>query len=218
MANDKNTPRPRVRMDATERREQLIGVGRTVFAERGFQAASVEEIAERADVSKPLVYEHFGGKEGLYAVVVDREITLLLWMISSALEEAVPPREAVEQAALAFLTYIEEHREGFQVLVRDAPIGSSTGTLPGLLGDVAAKASTLLASEFKRRGYDAKMAPLYARGLVGMVALVGQWWLDVGKPRREQVVAHVVNLAWNGLKDLDPKPAPPQPRRTPPAT
>ena len=62
-----------MRMSGRERREQLISVGRTLFADKGFEAVSVEEIASTAGVSKPVVYEHFGGKEGLYAVVVDRE-------------------------------------------------------------------------------------------------------------------------------------------------
>ena len=61
-------------MSGFARREQLVAVGRSLFAEKGFGATSVEEIAARAKVSKPVVYEHFGGKEGLYAVVVDREV------------------------------------------------------------------------------------------------------------------------------------------------
>ena len=62
------------RMTALQRREQLIRVGRALFASKGFEAVSVEEIAANAKVSKPIVYEHFGGKEGLYAVIVDREM------------------------------------------------------------------------------------------------------------------------------------------------
>ena len=65
-------------MTGRERREQLIGIGRKLFAEKGFEGTTVEEIAAQAGVSKPVVYEHFGGKEGLYAVVVDREIQALL--------------------------------------------------------------------------------------------------------------------------------------------
>ena len=72
-------------MSGTERREQLVGVGRSVFAARGFEAATVEEIAAKAGVSKPVVYEHFGGKEGLYAVVVDREMASLLAGVTAAL-------------------------------------------------------------------------------------------------------------------------------------
>lgn len=192
-------------MTGKERREQLIGVARAVFAERGFEAASIEEIAERAAVSKPVVYEHFGGKEGLYAVVVDREVGHLLGLIAVALE-ADHPRLAVEQAATAFLAYIEQHQEGFRILVRDAPVGTSTGTLPSIIRDIAANAESLLAAEFAQRGYDPNVAPLYARALVGMVALVGEWWLDVGTPQRQEVAAHLANLAWNGLKALDPQP------------
>ena len=72
---ENGAPRGRsTRMTGKERREQLVLVGRRVFAEKGFDMTAVEEIASRAKVSKPIVYEHFGGKEGLYAVVVDREI------------------------------------------------------------------------------------------------------------------------------------------------
>ena len=81
-------PRPerpaRPRMKGPQRREQLLLVGRRLFAEKGFEATSVEEIASKANVSKPVVYEHFGGKEGLYAVVVDREIQALLGAVTSA--------------------------------------------------------------------------------------------------------------------------------------
>src|SRR5918992_5071277 len=93
-----------VRMTGQQRRAQLIEVGRSVFAEKGFEAASIEEIASRAKVSKPIVYEHFNSKEGLYAVVVDREVGELVGRITASLE-AGHPRERVLQAALAFLTY-----------------------------------------------------------------------------------------------------------------
>ena len=57
-----------------------------------------------------------------------------------------------------------------------------------------------------RSGISTKWAPLYSQMLVGMVAQTGQWWLDVRKPRKEEVVAHLVNLAWNGLGQLEAKP------------
>ena len=75
----------RSRMTGPQRREQLLEVGRKLFADKGFEGTSVEEIAAKAGVSKPVVYEHLGGKEGLYAVVVDREIRTLLDGINVAL-------------------------------------------------------------------------------------------------------------------------------------
>jgi AcrR family transcriptional regulator len=193
----------RVRMTAQERREQLVGVGRSVFAERGYEASSVEEIAERAGVSKPVVYQHFGGKEGLYAVVVDREVRRLSDSITSCFD-AVTPRLVAIGSADAFLTYIEEHEEGFRVLVRDAPTPLTGGSFATVLADVAARCERLLVDEFGDRGFDEATAPMYARMMVGAVALVGEWWLDVRKPAREVVAAHVVNLLWNGLSQLEP--------------
>jgi AcrR family transcriptional regulator len=191
-------------MTAGQRREQLLDVGRELFAEKGYGAASIEEIAQRAKITKPVVYEHFGGKEGLYAVVVDREMSRLLARIIDALG-ARHPRHMLAQAAEAFLGYIEEEQEGFIILVRDSPI-ASLGTFASLIGDIANRVEAVLAGQFKLRGYDAKLAPLYAHALVGMVALTGQWWLESGSPSRKKVAAHLVNLAWNGLAHLEHNP------------
>ncbi|MFD9948007.1 TetR family transcriptional regulator [Nonomuraea sp. NPDC059023] len=192
-------------MSGRERREQLIRISRTLFAEKGFDGTSIEEIAATAQVSKPVVYEHFGGKEGVYAVVVDREMQKLLGMITSALA-ASHSLIKLERAALALLQYIEESSEGFRILVRDSHAASGTGTFASLISEIASQVEDVLADEFAGRGYDPKLAPMYAQMLVGMVALTGQWWLDVRKPGREEVAAHLVNLAWNGLTGLNPQP------------
>ena len=197
----------RARMTGKERREQLLDVGRKLFAEKGFEGTSVEEIASTAQVSKPVVYEHFGGKEGLYAVVVDREIRTLLDAITASLGTDSHPRILLENAALALLDYIESSTDGFRILVRDSPVAQSTGTFASLISDVASQVEYLLGDEFKARGLDAKVAPLYAQMLVGMVALTGQYWLDHRKPKKQDVAAHLVNLAWNGLSGLERKPS-----------
>jgi AcrR family transcriptional regulator len=192
-------------MSGKDRREQLIGVGRSLFAEKGFEATSIEEIAQRAGVSKPVVYEHFGGKEGLYAVVVDREMQSLLNRITSALT-AGHARQLVEQAALALLTYIEDETDGFRILTRDSPVVSGSATFSSLLNDIASQVESRLTAEFALRGLPTELSGMYAQMLVGMVALTGQWWLEVREPPREEVAAHLVNLGWNGLRGLEPKP------------
>jgi AcrR family transcriptional regulator len=194
-------------MTGKQRREQLIEVGRKLFADKGFEGTSVEEIAAKASVSKPMVYEHFGGKEGLYAVVVDREIAALLGGITGTLSAELGSRETLERAAGALLDYIESNTDGFRILVRDSPAGQSTGSFASLISDVASQVEHILAAEFKRRKLDPKTAPLYAQMLVGMVALTGQWWLDSPKMKKADVAAHLVNLAWNGLANLEKKPA-----------
>jgi AcrR family transcriptional regulator len=194
-----------MRMSGRDRREQLISVGRTLFADKGFEAVTVEEIASTAGVSKPVVYEHFGGKEGLYAVVVDREMNHLLSMISGALQGS-HPRQLLGQAGMALFDYIESRPDGFRILVRDSPVSQQTGSFASLIVDVAGQVEHLLAEQFKAHGLPTRLAPMYSQMLVGMTALTGQWWLDVRKPRKDEVVAHLINLAWNGLAHLEPKP------------
>ncbi len=199
------TTRQRVRMTGEQRRRQLLDIGRELFAQRGFEATSVEEVATRAGVSKPVVYEHFGGKDGLYAGVVDREMRLLLERFESALSSGGSPRRLLEQAALVLLEYIAEDTDGFLVLTRDSP---GAGTLPSLLGEVARQVEHLLGRQFATRGYDPLLAALYSQALVGMVALTGQWWLSTRSPDVHVVAAHLVNLAYNGLAHLEPDPQP----------
>jgi len=192
-------------MTGKERREQLLNVGRRLFAERGLEGTSIEEIAARADVSKPVVYEHFGGKEGLYAVVVDREVERFLAMATRLLG-GPDTMEKFEVAAVGLLRYIQDNSDGFRILVRDSNPSSGSGTYASLISDIAGQVEYLLGDVLAERGYDPKLAPMYAQMLVGMVAFTGQWWLDARKPKLEEVAAHLVNLAWNGLSELDPSP------------
>jgi AcrR family transcriptional regulator len=192
-------------MTGKERREQLLDVGRRLFAERGLDGTSIEEIAAKAGVSKPVVYEHFGGKEGLYAVVVDREVGRFLEMATRLLE-GDDTMLKFEVAAASLLRYIQDNADGFRILVRDSNPTAGSGTFASLISDVASQVEYILGDVLQARGYDPKLAPMYAQMLVGMVAFTGQWWLDARKPNLEVVAAHLVNLAWNGLSQLEVNP------------
>ena len=191
-------------MSGFARREQLVAVGRSLFAEKGFGATSVEEIAARAKFSKPVVYEHFGGKEGLYAVIVDRELNTISTTITRALGSSSSASVTVERAALALLSYIEDSPDGFRIL--SSGNDRASGTYSTLLADVAIQVSGLLASQFSDHGIDPRTAPLYAKMLVGIVAMPSQWWLENRTMSKEEVAAHMVNLAWNGLRAMEPRP------------
>ena len=202
-APEKEARAPRARMTGSERRHQLIDIARSLFAERGYEGTSIEEIAQRASVSKPIVYEHFGGKEGLYAVVVDREMETLLEMVTASLSRN-SSLHRIQSVALALLTYMEERTDGFRILMRGE--STSTGGFSSLLNDAISQVEHILAGEFDRRGFDPALAPMYAQALVGMVSVTAQWWLDVREPSKEVVAAHLVNLCWNGLARLNPNP------------
>jgi AcrR family transcriptional regulator len=197
----------RTRLAASARRAQLVDIGREVFARRGYEAASVEEIADRAGITKPVVYEHFGGKQGLYAVVVDREVEYIVARIVEAISSG-SARERLENAARACMRYVEERPDGFAMLLRDAPAMKGSGEMPGLMYDLAERVGAVFNQQFRNAGYDAKTAPIYAHALVGMVTFVGQWWMDSRKPLpAATVVSHLSALAWMGLRHLPKRPA-----------
>ena len=195
------------RLTAAQRRAQLIEIGRAVFAEHGYEATAVEQIAERAKVSKPIIYDHFGGKEGLYAVIVDREMEYVARRITESISSG-SPRQRVEAAALAFLSYVKDHPDGFAVLSKDAPVSAGRGSMSSLLNDLAERVADVFTTNFKEAGYDAKAAPIYAHALIGMVTFVGQWWTEARKPPpAETVASHIAALAWMGLRHLPRRPA-----------
>lgn len=181
-------------------------VGRRVFADRGPANTTVEEIASEAGVTKPLIYEHFGGKEGLYQEIVTREVDDLANRLIAALGREVSDRRLLEGAALAALSYAEESPDGFRVLAYDAPRWH-TGGGPGksILTRMASQATTILQSRFVDAGFDPAAAQYYAQMLVGVIAYSGLWWLeDRSGTTKEELVAHIVNMLWNGFKGLRP--------------
>jgi AcrR family transcriptional regulator len=178
-------------MTGTQRREQLLDVGRRLFAERGLDGTSVEEIALRAGVSKPVVYEHFGGKEGLYAVVVDREVQRLLTSFTSALT-ADSPRRLLEQATLALPHYVEDESDGFRILVRRVAAQlADSGGFATIISDVAGRGRAHPGRRVRRpRVPDDRWPPSTARRWSGRCA-GGQWWLRPREPGRDEVAAHL---------------------------
>lgn len=194
-------------MTRIERREQLIVIGRALFAAHGFDAVSMEEIATAAGVSKPVIYEHFGGKEGLYQVIVDREITALNELLVSTIRPQLHPREALEGAVVGMLEYIEENPDGFGLMVHQSPDVLTGSEFSTIISDMGDHLTDLLGAYFEQLGFDADSAPLYAQMLAGTVGIMGQEWATTRKPEKEELAAHMVNLMWNGLRGLerDPK-------------
>jgi AcrR family transcriptional regulator len=168
-------------MTGKERREQLLDIGRRLFAERGIDGTSIEEIAAQAEVERFIA-------------------------MATRLLEGDDTMEKFEAAAVGLLRYIQDNSDGFRILVRDSNPSSGSGTFASLISDIASQVEYKLDDMLKERGYDPKLAPMYAQMLVGMVAFTGQWWLDARRPELEEVAAHIVNLAWHGLSELDPKP------------
>ncbi len=210
MKNDTSSdqaPRPkRSRMTRVQRREQLIGIGRKLFAAHGFDAVSVEEIASAAGVSKPVIYEHFGGKEGLYQVIVDRETTTLNEILEEQIRPDLHPRQALEGTIVGLLDYIEVNPDGFGLMVHQSPDVLAGSQFSTILSDMGDHLTLLLGAYFEQLGFDMETAPLYGQMLAGMVGTMGQSWATTKEPSKDILAAHLVNLMWNGLRGLERDP------------
>ena len=209
MTSATSSPQPakRVRMTRIQRREQLIEIGRALFAAHGFDGVSIEEIASAAEVSKPVIYEHFGGKEGLYQVIVDRDTTTINQLLGEALDGQRSPRLTLEAAILGLLDYIEANPEGFGMLVHQSPEVLAGGEFSTIISDIGDHLTELLGAYFQQLGFDLDTAPIYAQMLSGLVGNWGQRWAINQTPPKEETAALLVNLMWNGLRGLerDPK-------------
>ncbi|HEX7155186.1 MAG TPA: TetR/AcrR family transcriptional regulator [Thermoanaerobaculia bacterium] len=195
----------RKRLSAAERRAQLMEVGRTVFAETGFENASLEVIAQRAGVTKPIIYEHFGSKEGLHAAIVEREMDVLVTSVSDAMSVGTA-RERFEGAVVTFMNYAAAEPAGFAVLTREVPMPARPG-MTRVIDQLTERVGAIFSRELARAGYDRKVAPIYATALLGMVTQVGRWWAIEGKGiSQDQVVRHVAALGWMGLRHLPKTP------------
>ncbi len=199
---EKPVSKRRERMPKEQRRKQLVEVSRGVFAELGYEAASLEEIAERAGVSRPILYSHFGDKHGLFEAVVSEQIALVRQVIEQSLMGPGEPREVVERSMRAFFTYVRDHPDGHAVLTRDAPVHISDSGLGLMLDGLAKDIALVIAAQIRAMGRDPSPAPIYANALVGIGTHVGRWWRDHPDISLDQVTTQTTDFIWSGFGGL----------------
>ena len=193
-------------MSRAERREQLIRVARQLFGTRGYDAVSVEEIASAAGVSKPIVYEHFGGKEGLYQVIVDREVKALSYILRSQMRPEHSARAVLEGIVVTLLDFIEENADGFHLLAHQSPTAVRSETFETVMADIADQVTVFLAPLLEKQGLDPASAPVYGQILAGGVGQIGQWWSENMQVDKKLVAAQVTNLLYLGLRGMEKDP------------
>mgnify|MGYP000065017156 FL=1 len=193
-------------MSRAERREQLIRVARQLFGTRGYDAVSVEEIASAAGVSKPIVYEHFGGKEGLYQVIVDREVKALSDILRSQMRPEHSARAVLEGIVVTLLDFIEENADGFHLLAHQSPTAVRSETFETVMADIADQVTVFLAPLLEKQGLDPASAPVYGQILAGGVGQIGQWWSENMQVDKKLVAAQVTNLLYLGLRGMEKDP------------
>jgi AcrR family transcriptional regulator len=196
------TDHPPVRLPAARRRKQLLAVALEVFAERGFHPTSMNDLAEAAGVTKPVLYQHFGSKRELYLELLDDVGSRLRDAIGKATSEAAGPREQVARGFAAYFRFVADHQAAFQVLFgggtrRDEEFATFARQVEENIADTIA---TLIDVE----GLEPGERRLLAHGIVGLAEGTSRHWIHSGLPGKpEELAALVAELAWAGLRGIN---------------
>lgn len=206
-----SAPRQR-RLPRAVRQQQMLDAAVTVFARRGYHAASMDEIAEVAGISKPMVYAYLGAKEDLFAACVRREADRLLAAVVGVAGAGVgelPPEELLWRGLRAFFGFVHEHRDGWSVLYRQArgdggPRGTSLDGLRGQVVDVVARvlADAKAAHGSERTAGTGVDLRAFAHALVGAIESLAGWMVDHPQESPDAVASRLMNLVWVGFDDL----------------
>jgi len=180
-----------------------------IFAKRGFHAASMDEIAERVGVSKPVIYTAFGSKEALYfAYIESAGADLLDAMVAAAqLSRAGQVQERLHAGALAFFTFVDEHRDGYAVLFSElaARGGPFRREVSAIRRQIVALTKVLLDEVVEEAGEDGARlggTEALAQAFVGAGESLANWWLENPDARVEDITGRLMNITWLGLDAL----------------
>jgi AcrR family transcriptional regulator len=199
--------RPRgTRLPRLARRRQLLDAATEVFVARGYHAAAMDEIAERAGVSKPVLYQHFPGKQDLYLALLDESVDRLVEAVTGAVRSTNDNRQRVNATFAAYFGYVAEHKGTFK-LVFESDFSSDPAVRARL--EEATRVCADLISQVIRddAGLADDEAYLLAIGMLGMAQVSARYWLStldtIPQEAAEQLVAR---LAWRGISGW-PRPA-----------
>ncbi|MFE0424595.1 TetR/AcrR family transcriptional regulator [Streptomyces sp. NPDC058953] len=192
--------RPRgTRLPRRARRNQLLGAAQEVFVAQGYHAAAMDDIAERAGVSKPVLYQHFPGKLELYLALLDQHCDALLQAVRAALASTTDNKQRVAATMDAYVAYVEDEGGAFR-LVFESDLTNEPAVRERVerVSLQTAEAISAVIAEDTDLSKDESM--LLAVGLGGVAQVVARYWLsrDTGIPR-DRAVALLSSLAWRGI-------------------
>ena len=200
--------RGRKKVPRAVREREMLEVAGRVFAQRGFHAASMEEIAEGAGVSKPMIYNYFGSKEGLYFAYIELAGQRMLARMRNAVQAAGErPEERLWASALAFFGHVDDNRDEWSVLFgelasRGAPFSREVSGIRAAVSDgTAALFDEVLQSSGVSAEKIGGTEPL-AHAFVGAGESLANWWLDHPEESQAAMAARLMNVAWIGLSEL----------------
>ncbi len=191
------------RLPRSARRHQLLQAARAIFVARGYHAAAMDEIADRAGVSKPVLYQHFPGKRELYLALLDEQVRHLGQRMVTALQATDDNKERVHAAIATYFEFVDSEGEAFRLLwesdLRNDPevhekVEKAFAAIVSALADIINSES----------GAGPAQSKLLSAGLTGLAEISARWWLERRNDQasdlsKDEAVALMSALAWRGI-------------------
>ncbi len=190
-----------MRLPAAQRREQLLSTAVTVFAEHGYHATSMNDVAEAAGVTKPVLYQHFSSKRELFVELLTEIGDELRETIAKATADAAGPRQQIEHGFRAYFRYVGESTDAFRVLFgsgarRDPEFASFARAVEASIAEAIAELIVVDGEPVAQR-------LLLAHSIVGMTEAASRHWLAHDRePDVDVLAAQLSQLAWSGLRGV----------------
>jgi len=191
-----------MRMPAAQRRPQLLETAVHVFADRGYHAASMNDVAEAAGVTKPVLYQHFSSKRELFVELLTSIGDELRDTIAKATTDASGPRQQIEQGMVAYFRFVDSRTDSFRVLFgsgarRDPEFASFARSVEESIAESIAQLIVV-------DGQPAEHSDVLANGIVGMTEAASRHWLAHDRsPDVDTLAEQLSRLAWSGMRGLD---------------
>ncbi len=198
MTTTSDPPARGTRLPRSARRQQLLEAAQQVFVANGYHAAAMDDIAERAGVSKPVLYQHFPGKLELYVALLDQHIGTLERRVRAALASTDDNRERVAGCIRTYFDFVDDPGGAFR-LVFESDLRNEPAVRERVDRSLQLSVTALADTIARDTGLERSEAELLSCGLAGVAEVSARWWLtraDIGK---ERAIELVQALAWRGI-------------------
>ena len=192
------------------RRSAVMRAGLEVFTEKGFHLASMDDIADRAGVSKPILYQHFSSKHELYLGILDERVDAIVQQVRGAIDAASTNKTRLEAAISCYFTLVDDADLGYRLIFESD--FTMNHDVRARVEDVVSQVSRIVGAEVsKQTGMSLGEANILAGGLSGMAQAAAWRWLRLGRPISiELAISQTLDLAWNGLTSIQAKDSSPE--------
>jgi AcrR family transcriptional regulator len=191
-----------IRLPRVARRAVLLQAAQDVFAANGYHSAAMDDIADRAGVSKPVLYQHFPGKLELYLAIVNTHVDELVETVTTALASTKDNKSRIAAAVAAYFNFVDREDQAFR-LVFESDLRNEPAVQAAVERGENACAAAIAAAITADAGLDEQQAKLIAVGMVGLCQIAARYWLRTQRAvPKEEAIERLSRFAWKGFAGL----------------